>query len=142
MARLAAAGDGWINLRPERREEDEEPLTPRPGMFAFLGGRQPVEVISTWMPARPDHHRPEVTLGILHPQGRGTPAKLAAFGLALPAGWRVTQDHTRRGLILKGPAETDHAVVLDWVVRASQRLSLEPGTGRWRAEVFPPTEPG
>jgi hypothetical protein len=63
-------------------------------------------------------------------------ATLRDLGLPLPEGWRVVQDHPRRGLVAKLPAGADDAGVLDWLIRAAGALCTVPGTGQWRAEVF------
>jgi hypothetical protein len=63
-------------------------------------------------------------------------AKLLELGLALPEGWRVVQDHPRRGLVAKLPAGADDVKVLGWLIRAAGALCAVPRTGRWRAEVF------
>ena len=66
---------------------------------------------------------------------------LAAFNIAyavfeVPTGWRVRQDHPRRGLVIMVPAEQDHDSTLSWLLRAGAALSAVPLTGAWRAAVF------
>jgi hypothetical protein len=141
MERISTAGDGWINLTPEVRDEEAVEFRQTTGLFSFLGGRQSSTVMCTWMPARPGRHEHEVTIGVLHPRGRAAAVRLREAGAPVPTGWRVSQDNTRRGLILKAPVSTTHREVLDWVIRATELLNVEPLTGLWRAEVFPPVTP-
>jgi hypothetical protein len=139
MALLAGAGDGWINLLPGV-PEDEQP--PPPSLLGSILGAAPSPVtMCTWMP--PGHGRKrgveEVTIGIMHPRGRHAVAQLAEMGIALPEGWRVRQDHARRGLIVLAPQDTAHAQVLDWTLAAGAALALTSLTGSWQARVFLPS---
>ncbi len=138
MDRLSGAADGWVNLLPGLAGDVERTTA---GPFLF-GRRQPDVTMATWMPAgrrrfggRTD---PEMTLGIMHPQGRHAVARLGSAGLPLPPGWRVRQDHQRRGLLLSVPADAAHGDVLAWTLRAAAELCPEPMTGRWQAVVYEP----
>jgi len=61
-------------------------------------------------------------------------ARLAERGLPLPAGWRVTQDHPKRGLVVSAAA--DEAAMLEWLLRAGELLSVVVPTGIWDAAVY------
>jgi hypothetical protein len=63
--------------------------------------------------------------------------KLRDLGLPLPEGWRITQDHPRRGLVAQVPAAADDHAVIDWLLRAAQAVCAVPSTGRWIASVYP-----
>ncbi|MGP8060682.1 MAG: hypothetical protein ACLP9C_13745 [Acidimicrobiales bacterium] len=141
MDRLSAAHDGWINLLPGV-DEEEAPEPEGRGPFTLLfGSPQAPVTMGTWMPAkRTRTGAGEETLGIMHPRGRHAIASLRADGLPLPQGWRVRQDHARRGLIVCVPAGTPHAQVLDWALRAGDALAMVPLTGMWRAKVFLPAK--
>jgi hypothetical protein len=56
--------------------------------------------------------------------------------VALPEGWRWTQDHPRRGLVVRTPVGTPHAVQLQWLIEAGTALSKLRLTGDWRALVY------
>lgn len=138
MVQLTAAGDGWINLLPG--VPDEEP-PPRASLLGSLVGAAPAAVtMCTWMPPRSTGRRVtnEVTVGILHPRGRRGAFQLAGLGVAVPDGWRVRQDHARRGLILMVPADESNTTVLDWTLSAGAALAVAPLTGSWQAHVYLP----
>ena len=138
MGRLASAHDGWINLLPGV-DEDEAPEPERGGPFSVLfGSAQPPVTMGTWLPVRRPRPGAEETLGIMHPRGRHAVTWLREQGVALPSGWRVRQDHARRGLIVAAPAGAAHLEVLDWAVRAGDALAMVPLTGMWKAKVFLP----
>ena len=138
MARLGEAGDGWVNLLPGVPEEEVEE-SPRSVFSALFGNAQPPVSMCTWMPPKPGGSaRGDQTLGIMHPRGRHAVSQLASMGVLVPAGWRVRQDHARRGVILHPPAAASYEVVLDWALRAGASLAIIPLTGRWKAQVFLP----
>jgi predicted phage tail protein len=53
----------------------------------------------------------------------------------LPDGWRITQDHPRRGLVAQVPADADDRAVMDWLLGAAVLVCAVPVTGRWTASV-------
>lgn len=138
MRELADAHDGWINLLPGVPEEEVE--QPTASVFsALFGTAQPPVSMCTWMPERPRTRRTgEATVGIMHPRGRFAASQLASMGVPVPPGWRVRQDHGRRGLILHPPSGATDRRVLDWMLRAGAALAMVPLTGRWQARVYPP----
>jgi hypothetical protein len=144
MAMLSAAQDGWINLVPGVPDDDDTQDLARPSPFgALLGSAQSPLTMGTWMPARHGRRSREVTLGIMHPRGRRAVQQLAGMGIPLPEGWRVRQDHNRRGLILFPPETAPHADVLSWALRAGEALATTELTGSWQARVYEPlSDPG
>lgn len=135
MDELAAAGAGWVNLQPGIDPDD----VPRaePGLFGVFSGRGPVVPVATWTAAGPPRRRgpaPE-EVGIQHPAGPRAAARLADAGHGVPAGWRVVQDHPRRGLVVQVPPGTAHGDVAAWLLRATAALAAVPVTGWWRATV-------
>ena len=137
MARLAAAGEGWINLVPELSGEQERPTSLR---FATLfGGGNPGITMCTWVPGRRERHgdKPS-TLGIAHVTGRRAVSQLAVSGVAVPSTWFVEQDHLRRGLVVRLPPDAPNEEVLSWSLRAVRVLSEPRKVGGWRAEVYLP----
>lgn len=160
MGELTASGRGWINLEPEVPEDTE---VPGPGLFSFMSARGPVIPLATWVPPRPTRRGRVVpaTLGLQHPAGVRAAARLAEHGLERPPGWRVTQDHPKRGLVVQVPASvpgaadaaeaaddadagspggagpvTAPAAQLEWLLRAAELLSMVPPTGWWVASVY------
>lgn len=138
MEELASAGDGWINLMPGVPDE-EVPDPPRGIFSAIFGTAQAPVSMGTWMPAAAGRRSArEETVGFMHPRGRDAVGQLASAGVTLPGGWRVSQDHIRRGLIVHPPSGAPHDEVLSWLVRAGAALSMVPLTGRWQARVYAP----
>ncbi|MGO8872277.1 MAG: hypothetical protein ACLQPH_12920 [Acidimicrobiales bacterium] len=134
MAAVQAAGTGWINVEPIIEEEHEPP---EPGPFAFLGGSTHKVPTATWMPGRHQaggSPKP-TTVGLQHAAGPHLAWKLRDLGLPVPAEWRITQDHPKRGLVAVVPADADNSAVMDWLLRAATTACTVPVTGRWRASV-------
>lgn len=140
MARLAEAHDGWVNLLPGVVDDDVAgPGKPSVFSTLFGGSAAPVTMV-TWIPPKPTRRGGpgEATVGIMHPRGRYAARLLASMGIGLPQGWRVRQDHNRRGLIVLAPASAPVAEVLDWALRAGAALSTVELSGSWQARVFEP----
>ncbi len=134
MADVVARGTGWINLRPVIEEENEPPP---PGPFAFLGGSTHHVPTATWLPGRrlADGTVKPTTVGLQHAAGSRVAWRLRDLGLPVPEGWRVTQDHPRRGLVAVVASDATDAEVVDWLLRAANAVSSVPMTGRWTASV-------
>lgn len=134
MAEMAAGHHGWINFRPEVPEDQE---LPREGAFGFLSGVGPAIPLCTWFAgeARRRGFEP-AAVGIQHRMGPKAVARLKATVAEIPTQWLVTQDHSRRGLVLRLPEDEPPDRVLDWLLRAGVELCPIPTTGRWTAEVF------
>ncbi|HEX5367447.1 MAG TPA: hypothetical protein VFW63_12390 [Acidimicrobiales bacterium] len=147
MVGLATSGAGWVNLSPGL-DVDVPPPGPSP-LASLFGSRGPTVPLGTWAPApRPDA---AASVGIRHGRGPRAIGRLAARHVTVPAGWRVVQDHPKRGLVLAvpprpgepgpaggGPGTTLHDdldTVLRWLLRATAALCPVPRTGEWRAEV-------
>jgi hypothetical protein len=75
------------------------------------------------------------TVGLQHAAGTHLAWKLRDIGMPLPAGWRVTQDHPRRGLVAQVPADVDDRAVMDWLLSAATFACAVPTTGRWTASI-------
>lgn len=137
LAALREAGDGWINLLPGI--VDDADVEPPGGLFAFLGTRQPPVTMATVMPARKERRDVEgMSVGLMHPTGGRSVARLAEAGVALPDGWVVRQDHPRRGLVLRTSPEAAPEDVVTWCVQAGAALCMVETTGRWQAVVYLP----
>ncbi len=138
LAQLRGAGSGWINLMPGI-DEDAIDVDPPTGLFAFFGNRTPPVTMATVMPPKLDRRDTEgFTVGLMHPTGGKALARLAEVGVTMPGGWVVRQDHVRRGLVLRTPADTPEIDVITWCVRAGTALCRADMTGQWRAVVYLP----
>ena len=129
MDQLAERGKGWINLSPAL-EEDEEP-PPRSSTFGIFSGRGPDVPLCTWVPGTPTQ------IGIQHGAGTKAVEVLRNLGEPVPEGWRVTQDHSRRGVVVLVPEGTTNEGVLDWLLRAGTALAAHLKlAGWWRAAIY------
>ena len=134
MAEVTAARTGWINVRPVIDEEHEPP---EPGPFAFLGGSTHKVPTVTWMPGKrsSDGALKATMVGLQHATGPHLAWKLRDAGLPLPEGWRISQDHPRRGLVALVPADADDGFVMDWLLNAATFACTVASTGRWTASI-------
>jgi len=134
MAALSLAGKGWVNIRPViERENEPEP----PGPLSIFGGAAHQVPTITWMPGKrgADGTARPTTVGLQQSTGPRVVRRLRDLGLPLPDGWKVTQDHPRRGVVAKVPADDPDRVALDWLIRAATVVCAVPTTGRWSASV-------
>lgn len=134
FAELNAAGGGWINFEPGYDEGDAPP--PRSLVAQVFTSRGPDIPLCTWVP--PQTHRrwtePQ-TIGIQHGAGRKAVDRLATVDITVPVGWRVMQDHPRRGLVLAVPDGTPPATIVEWLTAAGTALCSVPLSGWWRAAI-------
>ena len=133
MRAMTAAGAGWINFSPGL--DVDEPPPERSALSALLAARGPTVPLATWAPAQ---GREPASAGIQHAQGPRTVAMLADRGVPLPDGWRVRQDHPRRGLVVVPPAGDGQDLDADlaWLLRAAAALCPVRRTGEWRAYCY------
>jgi hypothetical protein len=115
---------GWLNAWPDV-DPDEVPPTSS-GLFGLFSARGPVVPLCTWHPG-------ERSAGIQHAAG-----PKVAQRVEVPAGWRVVQDHPRRGLVVRVPPEVPDLEVVRWLVGAGARLCPVPRRDRWIAELHSP----
>jgi hypothetical protein len=113
---------GWVNLQPEV-DVDAEPASQPSGLFGLFGSRGPAVPFCTWHPG-------ERSVGIQHSTGGRLKERVD-----VPAGWRVVQDHPKRGFVAQVPADVTDAEALAWLVHTAGPLSGLPLLGRWVAEV-------
>ncbi len=129
MRELHESRKGWINLSPALDEDEEPP--PRSSTFGLFSGRGPDVPLCTWVPG------PPVEIGIQHGAGAKAVQVLGDMRHPVPDGWRVTQDHSRRGLVVLVPDGTTNDVVLDWLLTAGTALASHLKlAGWWRAAVY------
>jgi hypothetical protein len=130
MDQLAESGKGWINLSPALAEGEEPP--PRSSTFGLFSGRGPDVPLCTWVPGKP------AQAGIQHGAGAKAVEVLRNLGEPVPEGWRVTQDHSRRGLVVLVPGAVPNERVLDWLLSAGTALAAHLKlAGWWRAAIYP-----
>ena len=134
MSLVQAGGTGWINVEPVI---DEEHRPDAPGPFAFLGGSTHKIPVITWIPGRLQPGRPAkaTTVGLQHASGPRVTWRLRDLGLPVPEGWKVTQDHPRRGLVAEVPPDAVNDAVIDWLLRAAGAVCQVPMSGHWTAAV-------
>ncbi len=136
MGELAAAGRGWVNLLPEVLEE--EGSAPPSAVASLFRATGPPVPMATWLAPRQRRDRLQpATVGLQHGAGPRALARLVDTGLALPPGWAMVQDHTRRGLVVRVADGAAPDAVLDWMMPAVRLLCPVPLTGHWLAEVYP-----
>jgi len=129
MARLHETRKGWINLSPAIDEDQELPS--RSSNFGLFSGRGPDVPLCTWVPG------PPVEVGIQHGAGPKAANKLRELGAPVPDGWRVTQDHSRRGIVVVVPEGTPDETALDWLFKAGTALASHLKlAGWWRAAIY------
>ena len=136
MAGMVERRQGWINFEPKIPDDLEPPTS---GAFTGLfSNRGPAIPLCTW--TAPARSRKGVvgpqSIGIQHERGTRARDRLAEVNVAVPEGWIVRGDHPKRGLVVELPAETDVAMVLDWLLAAGEVLVMLPITGRWSAVVY------
>ncbi|HUY23264.1 MAG TPA: hypothetical protein VMV22_13085 [Acidimicrobiales bacterium] len=135
MDDLATRHDGWLNLHPHVRPEDEPPPQRGLGTMLLAGAVHDVPVC-TWVAGKVGRNgvQPD-SVGVQHAVGTRVLARLTSAGVGLPEGWRLVQDHPRRGLVVTPPTHADHGAVLTWLLEAGMVVSAVRLTGDWRAEV-------
>ena len=138
FAELAAAGAGWINFEPGYDAED---APPERSLFGLVfSARGPDIPLCTWVPPQAKRRglsEPQ-SVGVQHGAGPKAVDKLAARGVDVPAGWRVMQDHSRRGLVLAVPDAVEPAAIVEWLIEAGTALCPIQLSGWWRAAVHEP----
>ena len=141
MATLAAEHQGWINLRPLVHDDDEQaPVrVPGPGLFGMFGAGGPPVPLCTWTPGERRRRGVEpASVGVQHAAGPKVLRRLPELGTPVPDGWAVVQDHPRRGLVVRPPADTPPEAALTWLLGVGEALCVPPVSGWWTAAVYAP----
>jgi hypothetical protein len=133
MDELHTAG-GWCNVLPGVDEEEARRATPSGVFSSLFGAAPPLVAMGTYLPLAGRRHG-EVRVGILHAAGRLQIDGQRRLAGGVPQGWRVTQDHARRGLVLAVPAATPTSEIATWLVRAISDLTAVRTQTPWLAEV-------
>lgn len=132
---LVAARSGWINLFPEVDEDQAAAVTPNAVAALFRAPGPPIPQATLIAPTDGRRGSRPAQLGMTHGVGTAVMRRLAAEGLEKPEGWKVVQDHVRRGLVLRLDDPLDVERVLTWALRAGALLCPIDTTGGWLAEV-------
>jgi hypothetical protein len=139
MDHLANAGDGWINLIPKTSDDDDDERSTSLGFFALFSGGGIGVTMATWIPGSESGRGRELpSLGISHLTCRRAIAQLFAQSVLIPDTWRVEQDHPRRGLVVRIPADEPLHQVLMWALGAVEVLMGPRPILGWRADVYLP----
>jgi len=133
VAARAADGRGWINLAPDLG--DDHPAAVGGGWFSARGPTVPHATYVAARPGRGGRVAP-AQVGIEHGAGPRAVARLADAGHPLPAGWRVRQDHPRRGLVAEVAPGAEPARIVEWLLGAAAVLSGVPTGDAWLADVW------
>lgn len=135
IGELVDARGGWVNLYPEVDEDEAAAVTPSAVASLFRAPGPPIPQATLIAPTEGRRGRKPAQLGMTHGVGTVVVGRLAAEGLALPDGWKVVQDHVRRGLVVRLDDPPDVAASLTWAIRAGTLLCPIATTGGWLAEV-------
>lgn len=133
MAELAANHRGWVNIQPlvEAADMPEQ----RSGLISgWLTGGLPPLPVGTW--TAPTERRGTLrpgSIGLGHGANAKVAKRLVDAGVIMPAPWTAVQDNARRGVVLKVPAATPVAEILDWILAAIVELTTIETTGEYRA---------
>jgi hypothetical protein len=134
MVAMGEAARGWLNVSPGL--DMDVPPPDRSALGQLLGSRGPTVPLGTWTPAQ---KRDPAIAGIEHGEGPRAAEALERLGTPVPQGWRVVQDHPKRGLVVAMPTPTgaeELDSVLVWLLRACSALCSWPRTGEWRAACY------
>jgi len=132
---LAAARRGWINLYPEVEDEHglAQPGGPVVGLGAIFRAKGPTVPMATWLMAT---DKAPGTVGLEHGLRSKVLPRLREHGIEPPPGSFRLQDNSRRGLVIRLPADVEPAAVLAWLMEAVDDLCPLQLTGQWLAEVY------
>jgi hypothetical protein len=134
MTALVTELDGWVTFEPLFDEESLPPV--RASWLDIFSGRGPVVPDARWVPGeRKGEKVTPLSVGLRHPSGGRAVARLVEAGHPVPEGWRMVQDHPKRGLVLEARpgVDVDADATLDWMFDALAALTPLPLTGLWRA---------
>lgn len=135
MAQAANRTDGSLWLRFQPWVDDEHMPVPK-GLAGLFSSRGPQIPEATWIPAQGSGNQAEPTqVGIRHATGPGALDRLTASGVRPPSGWKLIQEHTKRGLVFGIPPGDPFDLAIDYVLGACAVLAMVPTDDRWTARV-------
>jgi hypothetical protein len=139
IRRVVDAGAGWVNIEPILDEEamDEVQRTTPPAVIRLFSGRGGKIPFGTFVAG--DKRKGGVgQLGLEHGAGPRVVPQLREAGIALPEGWRIRQDHGKRGIVCDVPPTEDPTVIVQWIVAAAMQLTEVRLSGWWTAVIHTP----
>ena len=106
--------------------------------FSGKGGKIP---FGTFVPGNPRKDT-QAQVGLEHSAGPRALQQLREAGVPLPAGWRMRQDHGRRGIVCDVPRDENPETIVRWIIDSSLQLCEIVLTGWWTTclEVLPSRE--
>lgn len=132
-------GAGWLNIEPIVGEVAMDELRRRapPAMVRVFSGKGGKIPFGTFVPG--DHRKDtKGQVGLEHSAGPRALQQLREAGIELPAGWRMRQDHGRRGIVCDVPRDEKPDTIVRWILDASVQLCEIDLTGWWTAVVNVP----
>ena len=136
VAAVAAVADGeWINIEPYVDQAELDELRARTPsalvrVFSKAGAPIPLGTIA--------RRGAVLSIGLEHPHAARAVPYLREHEAAPPSGWKLKQDHARRGLVFEAPVGTDPAEVVRWILRAGKLLGAVRIGREWTALVCSP----
>lgn len=116
----------WCNFEFEPIEDDDAP--PESPLFGFLAARGPANPLATVMARTEGKPNSLPQVGIQHQAGTKAAAQLREAEVFAPDGTRVTQDHPRRGLVVRWPEAATTEELIGWLFPAMRVLSRHRST--------------
>ena len=116
-----ADGRRWLNVVPDA---DESEIHTGSGLWRAFSSRGPVIPQLTWFPAHEHRGRPQpAQVGLAHATGKDAVIRLEAQGVPTPAGWHLTQDHQKRGIIFWLDDGVSPRSIIEFAMPALRQLS-------------------
>ena len=139
VAGMIERGAGWMNIEPIVGEVamDEIRRSAPPAIVRVFSGRGGKIPFGTFVPG--DHRKDKLgQVGLEHSAGPRGLQQLRDAGVVLPAGWRMRQDHGKRGIVCDVPRDESPDVIVRWILDASLQLCEIDLTGWWTAVISVP----
>ena len=133
---LIERGAGWLNIEPIVGEVamDEIRRSAAPAIVRVFSGRGGKIPFGTYVPG--DRRKGNLgQVGLEHSAGPRAVQQLREAGVALPAGWRMRQDHGKRGIVCEVPRDEAPTTIVRWILDASNQLCEIDLTGWWTAVI-------
>ncbi|TML18892.1 MAG: hypothetical protein E6G39_02420 [Actinobacteria bacterium] len=136
LAVVIERGAGWLNIEPIVGEVAMDELRGRaaPAIVRAFSGRGGKIPFGTFVPG--DHRKGALgQVGLEHSAGPRGLQQLRDAGVVMPAGWRMRQDHGKRGIVCDVPRDEAPATIVRWILDASIQLCEIDLTGWWTAVI-------
>ena len=132
-------GAGWLNIEPIVGEVamDEIRRSAPPAIVRVFSGKGGKIPFGTFVPG--DNRKAGMgQVGLEHSAGPRGLQQLRDAGVVLPAGWRMRQDHGKRGIVCDVPRDEGPVNIVRWILDASVQLCEIQLTGWWTAVISLP----